>query len=91
MNARRESSGRTGPDRNVGRRATLGMALCVLGLLSAAFGAFFLHIVLESLGVVLGAIGSALGAFKLGIATIILSTVLLAFFLAVRQGLIPGL
>lgn len=65
--------------------------MCVLGLVCAASGVFFVDFVLEFLGILLGATGYALGARRLGIATVVLSTVLLLVFLAASQGLIPGI
>jgi hypothetical protein len=52
---------------------------------------FFVDFVLEFLGILLGATGYALGARRLGIATVVLSTVLLLVFLAASQGVIPGI
>ncbi len=64
--------------------------MCVLGMISATSGVLHLDIVFEFLGIALGTAGYALGARRLGIATVILSTVLLLIFLAANQGVIPG-
>ncbi len=91
MSARRESPGRTTPEAKAEGRAPWGTVVCVLGLVCAASGVFFVDFVLEFLGILLGATGYALGARRLGIATVVLSTVLLLVFLAASQGVIPGI
>ena len=91
MSVRRESSGQTGPEEKAEGRASWGIAVCVLGMISAASGVLHLDIVFEFLGILLGTAGYALGARRLGIATVVLSTILLFVFLAASQGLIPGI
>ncbi len=67
-----------------------GRVVCVLGLISALVGAFGLDVSLEAVGILLGAVGYALGASRLGIVTVIFSTLALIFLLAVGQGYVPG-
>lgn len=87
MSTRRESPERTLPE----AKAPWGTAACVLGMVCAASGVFFVDFVFEFLGILLGATSYALGARRLGIATVVLSTVLLLVFMAVIQGVIPGI
>jgi hypothetical protein len=89
MSAHGESPGRTGPDEKAGR-ASLGAAVCVLGMLSAASGVLHIDFTFEFFGSVLGAVGYVLGARRLGAVTVVLSTVLLFVFMAAAQGEIPG-
>ncbi len=91
MSVHRKSSGQTGPEGKVEGRAPWGTAACVLGIVCAVSGGFFIDVILEFLGFLMGVIGYALGARRLGIATIVLSTALLLVFLAASQGLIPGI
>lgn len=92
MSARRESPEQTGPEANVAEgRAPWGAAACVFGIITAAIGVFFVDLVLEFLGIVLGTIGYVLGCRRLGIATVVISTVLLLVFMAASQGEIPGI
>ena len=91
MSVHRENPEQTSPETKVDGRAPWGTAVCVLGMVCAASGAFFIDIVLEFLGVLLGATGYALGARKLGITTVVLSTILLLVFLAASQGEIPSI
>ena len=91
MSAHKESFGQTGPQEKAERRAPWGIAACVLGIVSAVSGAPHLDFVFEFLGIVLGTVGYALGAYRLGIATVVISTVLLLVFLAASQGEIPGI
>ena len=91
MSVHRENPEQTSPETKVEGRAPWGTAACVLGMVCAASGAFFIDIVLEFLGVLLGATGYALGARKLGITTVVLSTILLLVFLAASQGEIPSI
>jgi len=63
----------------------------VLGIISAASGVLHLDFVFELLGIVLGTAGYALGGRRLGIATLVISTVLLFVFSAARQGEILGI
>jgi hypothetical protein len=91
MSAHKESPGQTGPEEKTEGRASWGIAACILGVISAATGVFFIDFVFELLGIVLGATGYALGARRLGKATVVISTVLLLVFLAASQGVIPGI
>ncbi len=91
MSAHKESPGQTGPEEKAEGRASWGIAACILGVISAATGVFFIDFVFELLGIVLGATGYALGARRLGKATVVISTVLLLVFLAASQGVIPGI
>ncbi len=92
MSAHRESPGQTGPEAKAAEgRAAWGTAACVLGMISAASGALHLDFAFEFLGIVLGTAGYMLGARRLGIATVVLSTILLFVFLAANQGVIPGI
>ncbi len=63
----------------------------MFGIITAAIGVFFVDLVLEFLGIVLGTIGYVLGCRRLGIATVVISTVLLLVFMAASQGEIPGI
>ncbi len=91
MSAHKESPGQTGPEEKAEGRASWGIAACILGVISAATGVFFIDFVFELLGILLGATGYALGARRLGKATVVISTVLLLVFLAASQGVIPGI
>ncbi len=91
MSAHKESPGQTGPEEKAEGRSSWGIAACILGVISAATGVFFIDFVFELLGIVLGATGYALGARRLGKATVVISTVLLLVFLAASQGVIPGI
>ena len=91
MSAHKESPGHTGPEEKAEGRALWGIAVSILGMISAASGALHLDIVFEFFGIALGTAGYVLGARKLGIATVVLSTVLLLVFLAASQGVIPGI
>lgn len=68
----------------------IGRALCVLGLGSAVFGAYFVSIATEAVGIALGAAGYYLGARTLASATILLCVVATFVGLLVGQGYIPG-
>jgi hypothetical protein len=59
-------------------------------MVCAASGVFFVDFLFEFLGILLGATGYALGARRFGIATVVLSTILLLVFMAAVQGVIPG-
>jgi len=91
MSAHKESPGQTGPEEKAEGRASWGIAACILGVISAATGVFFIDFVFELLGILLGATGYALGARRLGKAAVVISTVLLLVFLAASQGVIPGI
>ena len=91
MSARPESPGQTRPEEKAEGRASWGIVVCTLGMISAASGGLHLDIVFEFLGITLGTVGYMLGARRLGIATVVLSTVLLMGFLAASQGMIPGI
>ncbi|CAA9460343.1 MAG: hypothetical protein AVDCRST_MAG28-3200 [uncultured Rubrobacteraceae bacterium] len=67
-----------------------GRVVCAVGLISAVVGAFSVDVSLEVVGIVLGALGYALDASKLGILTIVFSTIALVFLLAAGQGYVPG-
>jgi len=71
-------------------RIVWGQVVCVLGLISALVGAFGLDVSLEAVGILFGAVGYALGASRLGIVTVIFSTIALIFLPAIGQGYIPG-
>jgi hypothetical protein len=59
-------------------------------MISAASGVFHIDFTLEFFGIMLGTAGYILGARRLGIFTVVLSTVLLFVFMAAAQGEIPG-
>lgn len=69
----------------------MGAVAGVLGMASAASGMLFMDIVLEFSGMTLGAFAYALGARRLGVAALVVSTVLMLIFLAANMGEIPGL
>ncbi len=91
MSTHRENLGQTGPEEKAEGRASWGIAACILGIISAASGALHLDFVFEFLGIVLGTAGYALGAHRLGIVTVVISTILLFVFVAASQGEIPGI
>ena len=91
MSIHRESPGQTAPAVKAEGRTPWGTAACALGIICAASGVFFIDLIFEFVGILLGAAGYALGARRLGIATIVLSTVLLLIFLAISQGMVPGM
>jgi hypothetical protein len=64
--------------------------LCVLGLVFAAIGMFFVSIATGVLGMVLGMVGYFLGARTLGTVTVILSTVMLIVGILLAPAAIPG-
>ncbi|CAA9388071.1 MAG: hypothetical protein AVDCRST_MAG93-9581, partial [uncultured Chloroflexia bacterium] len=90
MSAHGESPRHTASEAKVEGRAHWGTAACILGIVCAVSGAFFVDLMLEFLGILLGATGYTLGARKVGTATIVLSTILLLVFMAATQGAIPG-
>jgi hypothetical protein len=68
-----------------------GRVACAFGLATAALGTISMEVAIESVALVLGIVGYALGARALGVATIVISTLMMFVTLAVGVGEIPGI
>ncbi len=68
----------------------LGRVLCMVGVILAIIGAFFVSIATEGIAIALGLAGYFLGARILGVKTIVLSVVGMFLGLLAGQGVILG-
>lgn len=67
-----------------------GRLLCVLGIVLALIGAFFISVATNVLGMILGMLAYGAGSRRLGTLTIVLAVVTLAIGLFIGQGALPG-
>ena len=74
MSERRENGGPAGTGRV---RILLGYGTCAIGLFCVLWGALFISVAYEALGIFLGIVGFALGARRPGTATVVISAVAL--------------
>ena len=88
MSEGRENGGPAGSGRV---RILLGYGACAIGLFCVLWGALFISVAYEALGIFLGIVGFALGARRPGTATVVISVVSLIVVLAAAQGYIPGI
>jgi len=72
-------------------RLLLGRIAGVLGILLALAGSVAAEVSAEALGIILGLTAYGLGSRWLGMAAVVVSTVMLIVVLAVGQGYIPGI
>lgn len=71
-------------------RVLLGRISALMGIALAVLGALAAEISMEALGIIFGVASYTLGSRRLGLATVVFSTVMLMLVLAVSRGYFPG-
>ena len=84
-------SGPGAPGRFDDLRLLAGRMAGVMGIVLAVAGVFGPDISFEAMGIIFGTTGYMLGSRVLGVAAIVLSTVMLVVVLMVARGYLPGI